>query len=784
MCSIHLSDLPSRPNESETTFITNATPHKFPTPTVLPHGPAGQDASLIDTHDDKSEAKSGATLSESSASIEKMTKNIAEVCKKGVWQAWRGDPRGLSPIYSISLWHDTQTLMIKCGLVEVLGFLMIGIAADLLAQGRQSGGRADKKLRVRLDGSIAHNSQFSRKSIVTAQKIMGVLINLSFRQDGAECCRRVDQLRDYLNELCALPVPDVAQDAGRLLFLLDDSLHHKFCHAFSDLLVSSVSSSTLRQSVGAGRVYLSFATADEELVAEITSGLRRAGIQIVTRKPGHVNHQPSPVGGTLNQMNVGGIAIPKNGPVENINQYGVGVSGMCRSILMADIVLVILSEAYFESYSCRLEANYLAHPQCHTLPVLIDRLQNNKDGSGWECLEEGWMKKLKDKATKYLRGTKASNVRTVVSVIKGILYTCGLSNDSEWSEMNTIKKAPRARSTVGGDTLRTLNAISADDSTRTNHMADCDQNLGTLKQRDLTSSGTILPWDDNPFLYEFKSAEGVPPHGSRLARGSSHPEVIREKLSSQKGSKLQDTSHTRSDPNGVTSIRFNGGGLGHNMSLMSKFSVMRGASVGAAFDNSAERFNQHFNLSRYHYRQYKSYTCSSGGNGEAKMSENSRSQPTSPRHSLYYATLCAHHPSPKMTESFLKEQKVTLANGTAVHGALAQATHPGVRTEYVSPAPGTAPASRPASAGSVQNRVGIVRPASAGSVRNRMASARPASAGSVRDKPGIITPDKGSVQSLTRVMSRGLSHPFVRKHPHLYVSAQNSHFLYFLFCTT
>jgi len=124
-----------------------------------------------------------------SADAEEKARRIAAVCKKGVWEAWRGNPHGLEPIYSISLWQQTQTLMISCGLVDVLEMLLAGVTAELLAQGQQEV-PADRKLRVRLDGTVVQHSKFCKKHTVLVRRIVGILINLALRKKGAESCRR------------------------------------------------------------------------------------------------------------------------------------------------------------------------------------------------------------------------------------------------------------------------------------------------------------------------------------------------------------------------------------------------------------------------------------------------------------------------------------------------------------------------------------------------------------------------------------------------------------------
>ena len=121
--------------------------------------------------------------------VEEKARRIAAVCKNGVWQAWRGNPHGLEPIYSISLWHQTQNLMINCGLVDVLEMLLAGVTSELVAQGQQKV-PADKKLRVRLDGSIVQHSKFSKTHTLLVRRIMGILVNLALLKKGANRCRR------------------------------------------------------------------------------------------------------------------------------------------------------------------------------------------------------------------------------------------------------------------------------------------------------------------------------------------------------------------------------------------------------------------------------------------------------------------------------------------------------------------------------------------------------------------------------------------------------------------
>ena len=64
--------------------------------------------------------------------------------------------------------------------------------------------------------------------------------------------------------------------------------------------------------------------------------------------------------------------------------------------------------------------------------------------------------------------------------------------------------------------------------------------------------------------------------------------------------------HDPRGPRGFTG----GGGLGFNASMMSKYSMVRGASIGAAFDASADRFRDGFMLSRHEVRaENKVHSC-------------------------------------------------------------------------------------------------------------------------------------------------------------------------------
>lgn len=86
-----------------------------------------------------------------------------------------------------------------------------------------------------------------------------------------------------------------------------------------------------------------------------------------------------------------------------------------------------------------------------------------------------------------------------------------------------------------------------------------------------------------------------------------------------------------------------GGGMGFNSSNMSSFSVTRGASVGAAFDNSAKRFNRFFNMSRHHFREEKS-VISSGTHLSRTSGGERRSLPCQKGPTLYQASFSKSNP--------------------------------------------------------------------------------------------------------------------------------------------
>ena len=512
-------DLSLLPGSSAHTTPQKTPAHRCTQQEGMPPGPSSRD--IHGTN-------SAQTSSYSPDNLEEMAKRIAAVCKKGVWQAWRNDPRGLDSIYAISLWNETQKLMMHCGLIDVLELLLGAVTAELIAQG-QKHKSGKKKLRVRLDGTIVPQSVFSKNHILLAQSILGILINLALHKEGAESCRRATGLYKHVNELHEMPIANVAHDAGRLLFLLDDCLHHKLGHAFSDLLVSHASSS-IRQGVhGGGLVYVSYADSDEQLMLDITSGLRREGIQIVSRNSAAntTSFGEGGGGGGGAPLNVCGVDIPTNGPVEIIKKYGPGVSGMCRAILKADVVIVIATRNYFESYRCRLEAYYLIHPSCHTVPVLFDRQPQDEAASQWDGLNQDWMKALKLKASKLVNGNKATSVRTAVTVVKGILYTCGISTDSEWSAMKTIEKAPTRTVKVGGDAYRLLKAIATDPfiSQNDSHVASLSASDGVGKGEG-TQLGHRFAWDDT-VLQDGSAAKAVVSSGGGKEHSSMHPDSLR-----------------------------------------------------------------------------------------------------------------------------------------------------------------------------------------------------------------------------------------------------------------
>ena len=240
--------------------------------------------------------------------------------------------------------------------------------------------------------------------------------------------------------------------------------------------------------------------------------------------------------------------------------------------------------------------------QCHSVPVFIDRLpQTAEDQEDWEGGCEDWMKLLRQKASKCLNGSKATSARTSVNVVKAILYTCGLSTDSEWSEVKTKKVGQKPPVKVGGDTLRTLRGLS--DSTTSRAKAAQEEN-------------DTVPWDDMEFRREAVVTQGVQA-GVGKAAGSLHPESLVASLPTR------PQSAPTKRPANLGALGFTGGGgMGFNSASTSSFSVTRGASVGASFDNSAKRFNPFFNMSRHHFREEKSIISS--GADLAKISNELR----------------------------------------------------------------------------------------------------------------------------------------------------------------
>ena len=230
------------------------------------------------------------------------------------------------------------------------------------------------------------------------------------------------------------------------------------------------------------------------------------------------------------------------------------------------------------------------------------------------------MKLLTQKATKCLNGSKATSARTCVNVVKAILYTCGLSTDSEWSEVKTKKVAQKPPVKVGGDTLRTLRGLS--DSTTPSATAAHE-------------AEDTVPWDDMEFRREAIVMQGVQA-GVGKAAGSLHPESLVASLPTR------PQSAPTKRPANLGAIGFTGGGgMGFNSASTSSFSVTRGSSVGAAFDNSAKRFNTFFNMSRHHFREEKSIISS--GADFAKSSNGPRhSSPGQKGPTLYQSSFSSY----------------------------------------------------------------------------------------------------------------------------------------------
>ena len=686
MDSIHLSDM--KTNESIATFMSDKawenqttslqyTPHKSLDTRVEEEGTANGNIT----------EEQGVTASkpESSDHVEQMAKRIAQVCKQGVWQAWRGDPSGLDPIYAVSQWQETQSLMIKCGLVEVLQCLLAGVSADLGTQAQQYA--PGNNFRTGADGTSAMHSHFSRKHTGLAQKTLGVLINLALHKEGAECCRRTAGLRTTVDALCALPVADVARDAGRLLFLLEDCLNRNLCLAFSELLVSGV-----RQpcEVMCGRVYMSYAFADEDVAREIATGLRTQGIQILTRsavgsariaieeacpfqasrggEPISIEAKPALVDAekTRVDVKVGGVQLPADGPVKDIRKFGDGVNSMCRAILQANLVVVIMSMAYFESYKCRLEAAYLSNPQCHTSVVLVDVLP--QEGNGVEWQSEDWMNLLKMKASRCLEGRGPACVRKAIAGIKGILYASGLSLDSEWSAIKTKRRQNSPPVQVGGDTLHMLDRIASTarglgEGLQRSTFAHLGQSTQEIIHglQSLHDDLEVLKSGGYDPVFE-KNWATVDPDGrvcsetaqSRLPfHRDTYSDMQRTTLSARPSSapsqRSRSTFGAQTASTEVNGTMLVGQNRGIDSSIMSKFSIMRGASIGAAFHNSAERFALPMTMTKHDALQAKSFELREARAGSTRQTQlNADLLARTLRYS--FARNSEVFPSPKRTE--------------------------------------------------------------------------------------------------------------------------------------
>ena len=691
MDSIHLSDM--KTNESGATFMSDkAWENQTASLQYTPH-------KSFDTRVGEEERKAsgnikeeqGVTASEpeSSNHVERMAKRIAQVCKRGVWQAWRGDPNGLDPIYAVSQWQETQSLMIKCGLVEVLQLLLAGVSADLGTQAQQYA--PDNNFRTRADGTTTLNSRFSRKHTGLAQKTLGVLINLALHKEGAECCRRAAGLRTAVDALCALPVADVARDAGRLLFLLDDDLNPKLCLAFSELLVSGVPQPC---EVTCGRVYMSHAFADEDLARDITTGLRTQGIQILTRSavgsariaikeayPSQASRGGEPFSGeakpalvdtedTRVEVEVGGVQLPAQGPVKDMRKFGVGVNSMYRAILQANVVVVIMSKAYFESYKCRLEAAYLSNPQCHTSVVLVDVL--SQEGNGGEWQSEDWMNLLKMKASSCLEGRGPASVQKAIAGIKGILHASGLSLDSEWSAIKTKRRQSSPPVQVGSDTLHMLDRIASTarglgEGLQRSSFAHLGQSTQEIMHglQSLHDDLEVLKSGGYDPVFDKKGAAADPDGRvcsetaqSRLSfHRDMYSDLQRTTLPARPSSAPSQRSRSTFGAQTASvsaSTEVNGTMLvGHNRGIdspmMSRFSIMRGASIGAAFHNSAERFASPMIMTKHDALQAKSFELREARAGSTRQTQlNADLLARTLRYS--FSRNSEVSPSPKLTE--------------------------------------------------------------------------------------------------------------------------------------
>ena len=136
--------------------------------------------------------------------------------------------------------------------------------------------------------------------------------------------------------------------------------------------------------------------------------------------------------------------------------------------------------------------------------------------------------------------------------------------------------------------------------------------------------------------------------------------------------------------------------MGFNSSQKSKFSVLRGASVGAAFNESSERFNPFFNLSRHDYKQIKDWTTFNPSTGSAS---NVLAQNPASNHyqSLYTSSFSVQHPSPKLSRCFQEKQKHYFGGADKTAASAVSAAEPDTKaSSFVRP---NTAATRPMSAG-------------------------------------------------------------------------------------
>ncbi|KAJ1480193.1 hypothetical protein T484DRAFT_1811565 [Baffinella frigidus] len=404
----------------------------------------------------------GREMERTPGDLEEAARRVSATCRMAVWRAWRGDPSGLDPLYSVSLHEHACALLVECGLVDVLVSLL-RFALDICQPSASPPG-AMRPNNNRRDSANPSRVVEEAPAASLAGRVLAILVNLAMSPLGERRCLACAPLKSEAARAFATLDRAVQGDAGRLAFVLDGALRGGPGAALAAAAARArVAGLGGRWGGEGGVVYVTGSPQDEDVTGAIRKALAKEGVS-------------APRG--------------EGGGAEG---YGDAVGRMVAAVGGCDLVLLVLSEAFAKSHRSVLVARFVLNVQCPVVVVLPDAhfpgaslggggaggearsLRNMREmmrggeeehggGAGENGskggTDEGWVQALLQAAVKQVRVPKGGGasgapgvVERCVAASKETLAACGLgASGTKWIKIPGGSAAPpaRPRSAVSG----------------------------------------------------------------------------------------------------------------------------------------------------------------------------------------------------------------------------------------------------------------------------------------------------------------------------------------------